>query len=312
MNIKNIRTSEVSSFIGEVFIEELKYIIGEDDLKEFWVKNNGVNSRAASKDVIDVTNYSYATENDLKEAIFIHLGRNSIYHLLPEAFFHPLVISNPNMSNKEVVEAIRKNRRTEQENIRFFIPFDTEFFKKKVSLVNRYLNIFTDPNAKYNLFTLARDIIAKDLSLNKEQLYKLFLNLCFSEKLKENLPALSNLLTNIMDCTITIKYVPKEHSKTPFKNLGEGILGHNAGLQGKVVSEFDDVEVTMIAQNQMQHQTIQEYMKTIKGILEFFLFANRDIHVRYQTYGTDEFVLGENFLGYNTAIPIVEEAFDEH
>lgn len=304
MNIKDVRTSEVWGYIGEVFIEELKYIIGEDDLKEFWVKNNGMNSRASSKDVTNVTTYGYATANDLKEAIFIHMSRNSIYHHLPEVFFHPIAISHPNMSNKEVVAAIRKNRRTEQENIHFFIPFDTEFFKKKVGLVNRYLNIFTDPNAKQNLFTLARDIVAKNLTLNKEQLYKLFLNLCFSEKLKENLPALAQLLTNIMACTITVKYLPKEFSETPFKNLGEGILGHNAGLQGKVSSEFDDIVATIISNKQMKYQIIQQYMKTLKKILEFFVFANRDIHVRYQTSGIDEFILNKSYLGYNTAISI--------
>lgn len=302
IDLDDIKKSKTTSFVGEVFYEELKFIIGDSDFKEFWIKSHGMNSRAFSKDVLDITSYSYVTKNDIKEAFFIHLSRNSIYHQLPEIFFHPLVISNSTMTNREVVGAIRENKKAEEENIHFFIPFDTEFFKKRVALASRYLNIFTNNSAKKNLFSLANKIISKDIPLSKEQYYKLFLNLCNAESLKENLPKLEELLLTIMGYPVKMNYEKKEHFETPFVTIGEGILGYTFGTQGSVISEFEDVCATMITKIHLNYKTITQHMKIIKMILEFFVFSNRDIQIKYQTTIDKGISLGNNYLGYNTVL----------
>lgn len=302
LDLEALKRSEIVNFIGEVFYGELKFIIGEDASKEFWVKNHGMNSRAFSKDIIDLTSFSYATEDDIKEAIFIHLSRNSIYHQLPEIFFHPLVISNSSMSNKEVVSAIKENRKLEEENIHFFIPFDTEYFNSHIALTNRYLNIFGGEDASKNLFSLARKIIDRNIHLSREQFYKLFLNLCDAERLKENLEALKELLLSIMGFTVLLEYKEKTHLETPFDTLGEGVLGFTLGMQGPVISEFDDISVTMITEQQLPHKMIVEKKQVIEMILEFFVFSNREIHIKYQTSADNGITLGENYLGYNTVL----------
>lgn len=73
------------------------------------VNCHGMNSRVKSRDVLSVSVQHIAATNADKEYILLNLARNSIYHQLPELLFHPLVLSTPGMSNKEIVEAIRAN-----------------------------------------------------------------------------------------------------------------------------------------------------------------------------------------------------------
>ncbi len=300
--LEEIKRSEIISFLGEVCYIEMLDIIGGKEGKNFWIKNKGMNSRAFSKDIVDLTSYNYVVNDDIKEAVFIHLSRNSIYHQLPESFFHPLVISNPSMSNAEVVDAIRKNKKVAADNLRFFIPFDTKLFEKRVRLTNRYLNIFTDTMSVKILYQLARKIIDKDIPFSKEQYYKFFLKLCNAEKYKENLPLLEELLQQMMGYEVALSYQKHLHKASPFGVLGEGILGLTLGLQGETPSEFEDLKATMIVDKELDYKTIKTDMTIIHMILEYFIFSNRQIIVEFQTKKEAAIVLGENYLGYNTVL----------
>ncbi|MGB0879534.1 MAG: hypothetical protein ACPGTO_03105 [Polaribacter sp.] len=302
--LEEIKRSETLNFVGEIFYGEMLGLIGDTKNKKFWIKNHGMNSRAFSKDVIDISSYYYVINDDNKQAIFIHLSRNSIYHHLPETFFHPLVLSNPLMTNAEIVEAIKKNKKLEEDNIHFFIPFDTQLFEKKVRLTNRYLNIFTDENSKKILFNLSKKIIAKDIPLTKEQYYKLFLNLCDSEKFKENISELELLLKRILGYYIKLEYVKHTHYTSPFYALGQGVLGHDFGTQGPTVCEFEDIAATMIVEEELDYKTIIKHQTIITMILEYFVFSNRKIITKFQTKVEPAIVLGKNYLGYNTMLSI--------
>lgn len=114
------RRSESSNLLAEVFLDELQFILGEDILEQVVVANQGMNPRVKSKDILDVKlRHVYA----LGELVELVLARNSIYHQLPESLFHPLTLSKPNMSQRELIEAIRQNRRKEKEALHFFCPF---------------------------------------------------------------------------------------------------------------------------------------------------------------------------------------------
>ncbi|WP_271783478.1 hypothetical protein [Aquimarina algiphila] len=305
-DLDEIKKSEITRFKAEVFYEELKFILGDTEGKDIWIKNHGMNSRAFSIDVLDITSYTPLSMQLQQDTIFIHLSRNSIYHQLPEILFHPLVISNPSMSNREVVDAIRQNRKKEEESLHFFIPFDTELFNEKLKLTNRYINIFTDDYAKQNLFSFANAIIKKDIPLSKEQLYKLFLNLCNSEQLKENLPELEKLFRSILGFDVVLEYKPCTLDDSPFMALGEGVLGYDLGTHGPVISEQDDVYATIILEEQLDYKTLEKNRNIIKKILEFFIFSNRAIKVEYRFLTNNGFELGTNYLGYDT-IPLRKE-----
>ncbi|MBL4746746.1 MAG: hypothetical protein JKY08_10305 [Flavobacteriaceae bacterium] len=300
MEIENVKRSEITNFKAEVFFEELQFMLDGKSEREFWVKNHGMNSRSFSKDVLDVSSEIYATDEEVKEAVFIHLSRNSIYHQLPEVFFHPLSISNPTMSNREIVEAIKENKKVEDANIKFFIPFDTALFIEKCKLSNRYLSIFTDDYSRSNLFSLAKKIIQMDIPLRKEQLYKLFLNLCNSEKFKENLPELEVLLAAILGDDISLEYKRKTLLESPFKDLGPCILGYNFGTKGPVISEQDDILATIIMDKSPTYKVLLKNISIIKKILSFFVFSNREVDVQYRFTEISGFLLGENHLGFDT------------
>lgn len=302
LNLNNLKKSEITNFIGEVFYEELQFLVEDDNFKEFWIKALGLNSRSFSKDVLDISGYSYIAKNNLKEAVFIHLSRSSLYHNLPEFLFHPLAISDPTTSNNEVVEAVKKNREDTEKNIHFFIPFDTEFFKKHVQLTNRYLYIFTDKRSRQNLFSLASDIIAKEMSLSTIQYYKLFLNLRNSEELKENLQGLESLFSSILDCPVELQYIDKFLEDAPFETFGNGCLGLNMGLHGKVVSEIEDIYVTITTDYYPEVDKINWYKDIIHQTLEFFVLSNRDVKIHFQSKDVSEMQLGNRFLGYDTIL----------
>ncbi len=299
-DLDDIKKSEITNYIAEVFYEELKFVLGDTSEQQMWIKNHGMNSRAFSKDVLDVTSFDYLSMQLEQDAIFIHLSRNSIYHQLPEILFHPLVISNPSMSNSEVVDAIRENKKKQDESIHFFIPFDTQLFEEKLKLSNRHLNIFTDPYAQKNLFSLAKEVIDKEIPLTKEQFYKLFLNLCNAEVLKENLPELEVLLKSILGVKVLLKYQTCELEQSPFEVLGTGVLGYTFGTQGNVISEQDDICASIILTKQLTYKELQRTRIIIVKVLEFFVFANREIKVVYQFTETGGFTLGLNYLGYDT------------
>ena len=145
-------------------------------------------------------------------------------------------------------------------------------------------------------------MIDKDIPFSKEQYYKLFLNLCESENLKENLPELEKLLQRIMGFEVRLEYVRHTVDSSPFQSLGNGLLGHTFGLQGNTICEFEDIAATMIATQNMDFKTIKKNMTVIELILEYFVFSNRNIILKFQSNKAPTIVLGENYLGYNTIL----------
>ena len=116
-NISELKQSEAADFIAEVFYDELKFILGEELDILLKLKLHGMNARVHSKDVLNISTDYQATRLGYREFLVLHLSRNSMYHQLPEALFHPLVVSRPSMSNREIVEAVRKNRKREKNNL---------------------------------------------------------------------------------------------------------------------------------------------------------------------------------------------------
>ena len=157
--LESIQRSQAINFVAEIFYDELQFILDRRLLDHTMVNCHGMNSRVKSRDVLSVSVQHIAATNADKEYILLNLARNSIYHQLPELLFHPLVLSTPGMSNKEIVEAIRANEKQDKELIQFFAPFDTEFFKEKVRINNRHLNFFSDPDSKKNFIKMINDII---------------------------------------------------------------------------------------------------------------------------------------------------------
>lgn len=299
--IDKLKRSTATDFIAEVFYKELEFILGRELDDVLMVRKYGMNSRAMSKDVLDVTTKYVTTVNNYKEFLVLHLSQNSIYHQLPEMLMHPLVLSSPSMSNREVVEAMRENKKREKRNIDFFLPFDTELFRERVRIVNRHLSFLTDKNSKENLYHIAQNILDIELDISKEAVYKLFLNLCNAEKFKENFHEIEKLILIVLGLEVKLKYVNKYFEDSPFLHLNQGRLGLDLGLIGKTKSENDDVQVTIILPKPISdYKYLQKNIDSVKKVLGFFIKANRNIRVTYEIKGENLFRLGEMNLGYDT------------
>ena len=295
--------SPANNFLAEVFFEELQTVLGESLMDKIVVRNHGMNSRACSRDVLDVSIEYRPITSSIEELFTLHLARNSIYHQLPEFLFHPISISAPGMSNREIVSAIQNNRKIENETIHFFSPFDTEIFKDKVRISERYLNLFAEPGKNVILQRIVSGILGKRLTLSAYERYKLFLFLCKNSLYKENLPKLEKLLYIVMGLRITLKYTYHYITDSPYGVIGDCCLGKDAGLVGPFISEQDDIEAKIIFEDKITDTAfLEDKIEMVKSVLYFFVLSTRHIEVTYTVISNTEFVLGQNYLGYDTSL----------
>lgn len=295
--------SPANNFLAEVFFEELQTVLGESLMDKIVVRNHGMNSRACSRDVLDVSIEYRPITSSIEELFTLHLARNSIYHQLPEFLFHPISISSPGMSNREIVSAIQNNRKIENETIGFFSPFDTEIFKDKVRISERYLNLFAEPGKNVILQRIVSGILGKRLTLSAYERYKLFLFLCKNSLYKENLPELEKLLYIVMGLRITLKYTYHYITDSPYGVIGDCCLGKDAGLVGPFISEQDDIEAKIIFEDKITDTAfLEDKIEMVKSVLYFFVLSARHIEVTYTVISNTEFVLGQNYLGYDTSL----------
>lgn len=284
---------------GEVLFYELQNLL--EDEAEVFVRHRGLSKRNNSRDAIDISSMLYQEGARLtKEALVLHLAKNSVYHNLPELLFHPLSVSNPTMSNKEIVEAVKENKETENEALDFFMPFDNEIFSAHTDFTIRSLHLFND---KIDLFLkIVDELVAIEFELTKNQKRNLFIYLCESEKLKENLPELEKVLEMLLGNVVKLKYKKHVFTVSPFLKLSDGILGFNLGLCGSVESEVDDVEVALYFEGNIDYSILERKMTLTRKILEYFIISNRKIDIVFFNNYQLGIKLNENYLGINTIL----------
>ena len=278
-DLEGFSNSDARHLIAEVFYAELQFITEEDLLDKTVVVTHGMNSRVNSQDIIELQKEEVYKDGQLKDRLILNLARNGFYHQLPEFMFHPISLSSPGMSNKEVVEAIRENRKKAEKAIHFFSPFDTMMFHDSVRIFERQLSLFEKPS---------------------DERYKMFLYLLKVEHYKENLSALEELLSVVCAIDAKIRYVYHYEENLPYISLGDCMLGVDSGLDGQLLCELDDVEVNLCFHDTIKESILKKQIETVKYVLSFFLISSRDIKIIYTVTTNTELVLGQNYLGYDT------------
>ncbi|KQB37466.1 hypothetical protein [Flavobacterium aquidurense] len=284
---------------GEILFYELQNILKDDT--EVFVRHKGLSKRNNSRDAIDISSMLYQEDSRFtKEALVLHLAKNSIYHNLPELLFHPLSVSNSTMSNKEIVEAVKENKETENNALDFFMPFDNEIFTANANYAIRSLHLFQD---KIDLFlNIVDELVGIEFDLTKTQKKNLFIYLCEAEKLKENLPELEKVLEMLLGNEVKLKYKKHVFTTSPFLQLSKGILGFDLGLSGAVESEIDDVEVTLYFEGNIDYPILEHKMELTRKVLEYFLISNRKVDIVFFNNYQLGIKLNENYLGINTIL----------
>jgi len=284
---------------AEVLFYELQNIL-KNETKVF-VIHKGLSKRNNSRDAIDLSSMLY--QQDLrftKEGLVLHLAKNSIYHNLPELLFHPLSVSNSTMSSKEIVEAVKENKETENDALDFFMPFDNELFSANSNYAIRSLHLFND---KIDLFlSIVDELVAIEFDLSKTQKKNLFIYLCEVDKLKENLPELEKVLEMLLGNVVKLNYKKHVFTASPFLKLNEGILGFDLGLCGSVESEIDDVEVALYFEGNIDYSILELKMNLTRKVLEYFIISNRKIDIVFFNNYQLGIKLNENYLGINSIL----------
>lgn len=284
---------------GEILFYELQHILKNET--EVFVRHKGLAKRNNSRDAIDISSMLYQEDSRFtKEALVLHLAKNSIYHNLPELLFHPLSVSNSTMSNKEIVEAVKENKETENDVLDFFMPFDNEIFSANANFAIKSLHLFQD---KIDLFlNIVDELVNIEFDLSKTQKKNLFIYLCEAEKLKENLPELEKVLEMLLGNVVKLKYKKHVFTTSPFLKLSQGTLGFDLGLSGAVESEIDDVEVTLYFEGNINYPILEHKMELTRKILEYFLISNRNVDIVFFNNYQLGIKLNENYLGINTIL----------
>ncbi len=299
--IQDFKTGDSANFLAEVFWEELQFLLSKDLTDAVIVENHGMNSRIASRDILDVEVLHQPSKNFLKEFVVLHLSRNSIYHQLPEFLFHPLVISTPSMSNREIVQAIKENRKRERRNIDFLKFFDTTLFSEKVAIIKRNLSFLSDDKNSQNFLLMIRKILKFNRNISKQSLYWLFLKLCQAESTKENFEAIEDLLRRVVGVSTKIRLCSKEIDNLPFQRVGAARLGIDLGIDGTITSEIDDLKVTVLLDSpKNDYAALREVKTIIHSILAFFVYVGREIHIVFELKDNKKCILSVNHLGYDT------------
>lgn len=299
-DLKAFCNSDARHLIAEVFYAELQFVTGEELLDKTIVLSHGMNSRVKSQDIIDLQKEEIYKDGNLRERVILHLARNGFYHQLPEFLFHPISLSSPGMSNKEVVDAIRENRKKAEKAIRFFSPFDTIMFNDSVRIFERQLALFDNPYENVILKNVANLFFPKKAPLTTGERYRMFLCLQKAECYKENLPALEELLSIVCNIDTKIRYVYHYEDGLPYSSLGDCSLGVDFGLDGQLLCELDDVEVKLCFPESIREDVLLRQMETVRYVLSFFLLSSRAVRIIYTVTTNTELVLGQNYLGYDT------------
>lgn len=300
----NLDTTQIkkqvnSNLRAEILFYELQQILKTNN--HVFVKFVGVSKRNQSKDIVDISTILFQDETGFtNEAVVLHLTKNSIYHNLPELLFHPLSISNATMSNKEIVNEVKKNKEIEESTLDFFMPLDNELFKLNTKLLNRSLHLFNDNNALF--FNILDELLAIDYQLSSRQKQNLFLFLCEGDKRKENLPELEHLLSLLLENPVKMKYKKHIINQSPYLGLGNAVLGFDSGLCGAFESEIDDLEVTLFFDGTIDYTILTKKIDLTKKLLEYFIISARKIHILFFNNYQLGIKLNENYLGINTII----------
>lgn len=299
-DLEGFCNSDARHLIAEVFYAELQFVTGEELLDKTVVVSHGMNSRVNSQDIIELQKEEVYKDGELRERLILNLARNGFYHQLPEFLFHPISLSSPGMSNKDVVDAIRENRKKAEKAIRFFSPFDTIMFNDSVRIFERQLSLFDNPYENVILKKVANLFFPKNAPLTTGERYRMFLCLQKAEEYKENLPALEELLATVCNIDTKIKYVYHYEDELPYSSLGNCTLGADLGLDGQLLCELDDVEVKLCFHDTIQEDVLRRQMETVRYVLSFFLLSSRSVKIIYTVTSNTELVLGQNYLGYDT------------
>ncbi len=234
----------------------------------------GVFARPNTNDVLGVI--AKAPRERSKELLYFEVAREGIYDGLPQALVHRAKGRKGFKSATDMVADSKYQNEKEADARLFFLPFEQEFFRKRIELEARERSIlFGFSSRKGNDFLKA--IWGLDLQMTPLERSALFFLLPHAHQISGDIPLTAYCFSKVLQNRVSIsRYYPEEvvFENGIFTTLGSARLGIDFISGSKTNDIFPAWSITVedVALNQI-HQYLEsgQKRKLMEILISYFI-----------------------------------------
>jgi type VI secretion system protein ImpH len=218
-----------------------------------------------------------------KELVFVDLSREGLYDMMPEGFFHATENSGQALSGDDAIHAKSQKLRSEEEAARwFFLPFEQEFFRKRIEIElqeRRLLGGFTR-QMRQQIFS---SIWYQGSPFDDRQKLILGYILPLTSQIVGDRTRIETVFETILETEVHLRrsrQVAETMEWTDAMPLGEAILGYDLTLTGQVFDEIIGFELNVgpiRRECALNFVTYERQARVIDRLADFFLPAGVDL-----------------------------------
>jgi hypothetical protein len=215
----------------------LAALLEEDllQLEDIIIYAKGLFERPNARDILETS--IKPAGKDKEDALHLYLSREGLYDGLPEALFHQARGRRGFKDLEEMLTESKLQRQEEQEARTFFLPFEQEFFRKRIQIEQNERSVLFQMGPKL-LGRLFRDRIDQESQLDEKQ--KLYYLLPLAHRIAGDLKLTMECFSMILLEEVIIRELPPKMirlSDQEVPGIGETVLGKNMVIGQEVPSE---------------------------------------------------------------------------
>ncbi len=215
-------------------------------LDELVVKPKSIFKRAYSKDITAIEILK-GEKNKSRDQVLVDVSREGLYDALPEFLFHQ---PEPPTNYKVFDQRIKESERTKEEEAEareFFLPFEQEFFRKKLEIEQEERNLFSCFSNPLQLEIFQR-FWTDVKGIDEYSKSILFFLLPLAQKIAGNIKLMELCFSTVLGNKVEIQKNYDAHgaySSDSMVSLGEAVLGDNLILGLQVKNELPSLTITI-------------------------------------------------------------------
>lgn len=288
-------------------------------LDDFLVRPVGLFARRYRRDLGAVYEEPFQRRYQPVMRTVLEVHREGLYDALPQQVFHQPDTSTEHPPGvRAMVEDSRAQRRKEKATRLFFLPFEQEFFRCRVSIEQEERRYFTRLSARWYHEVLARFWGLANAGLPPTVLTNLLYLLPLAANITGDLPRMRHCFESVLGLPVCLQLLPPQRHTLPSPAAGaaptSGTLGHlslggNLMLGGEYQETLPALEISLqnLSVADLEAYLLGEWpAKALALLCNYFVAFETDVVVRYEMAAAEPaFVLGEGdsapVLGFTTA-----------
>ncbi len=288
-------------------------------LDDFLVRPVGLFARRYRRDLGAAYEETFERRYQPVVRTVLEVHREGLYDALPQQVFHqPGSSSDTSPGIRAMVEDSRVQRRKEKATRLFFLPFEQEFFRCRVSIEQEERRYFTRLSAHWYNEVLARFWGLTDAGLPPTVLSNLLYLLPLAANIVGDLPRTRHCFESVLGQPVQLRVLPPRRLALPSPAAGaapgSGTLGHLAlGTDLVLGGEYQETLPALeISLQGLRVAELEAYLtgawpaKALSLLCDYFVAFETDVVVQYEMAMAEPvFRLGEGedaaVLGFTTA-----------